>query len=970
MGSVSSTITLVDQMSSALADIESSINSMKSTLQSVAGEQTSIDSFNWDKFTQNAEKAGKKIEKIGKQMSVALTTPLIMLGKQMFGDATEYESAYVGMQKTVEGTAEQYEHLNETVLQLSETTPTSYTDLMGIAQTGGNLGVTIDNMETFLKSFSALQAATDQHIAGESGAQLVADFLNITDGGVQNIERFGSSIVDLGNHFNATEDQILGMGKRMAAAGVLAGLSTPEILGMAAAFRSVGINEEAGGSAASKFIKQMQLASEVGGQAQQKLAAVGESFESGLDFSYAIDSMKKSELVSLAESMGMTTEAVKSMADSWVLMDQFAEVSGKTSEQFVKDWSKNPAQAMSDFFTGLSQLGDKGSESILATLDKMGLTEIRESNLIASMAAHPELFASAIETAVAAYAGNTAMWEEFEKQTGTQAAQNKMLGNKLHNTMANFGDNLTKALQPALEMVNKILDAFNNLSETDQTNVLKGLALIAALGPALTIVGGAIKAIAAAMKLISGSGKGAADAVKGVVDAANNADVTGAAGGAAEAGLSTGAKVAGGVTLAAVAYLFAKGAEYRAEHGVLGSVEAIQKATQDNEALRNAFVEWVAANNELNEAALRTDLTPEQEDSIVERQQKAIENFFGLEGAGVLQDLYNDWRSLNNMSLEDWYLPEDFLNWLQSFETPETETPQVEVPEVEVPQPEVETPEDILPEIEIPVIPEVTTTEDPNSLKQQFIDQYGVTDPVTLDLLVQLNITPEDLTNLPEQVTQELQNTEDVSNTASNIGSAAAEGAESNMNSGVGSGIGNAFSGGLAAGILAGRSSVIAAATAVATAAANAARGALGIASPSKVTYWQGTMMIQGYVNALNDGSKLVNNSVVRVTTAASKAWKKSVWGNISDLAEQEAKALEDKFNHVKDGVTVKDSDIKRIRELAEREVINHFTTAEVKVEMNNTNNINKDLDIDGVITKLEDKLTERLEAVAEGVYT
>jgi hypothetical protein len=37
---------------------------------------------------------------------------------------------------------------------------------------------------------------------------------------------------------------------------------------------------------------------------------------------------------------------------------------------------------------------------------------------------------------------------------------------------------------------------------------------------------------------------------------------------------------------------------------------------------------------------------------------------------------------------------------------------------------------------------------------------------------------------------------------------------------------------------------------------------------------------------------------------------------------------------------------------------------------MNNTNNINKDLDIDGVITKLEDKLTERLEAVAEGVYT
>ena len=72
----------------------------------------------------------------------------------------------------------------------------------------------------------------------------------------------------------------------------------------------------------------------------------------------------------------------------------------------------------------------------------------------------------------------------------------------------------------------------------------------------------------------------------------------------------------------------------------------------------------------------------------------------------------------------------------------------------------------------------------------------------------------------------------------------------------------------------------------------------------------------------------------------------------------------------MKDGVKINDSDIKKIRQLAEREVINHFTTAEVKVEMNNTNTINSDTDIDSLIAKLEDKVTERLEAVAEGVYT
>ena len=209
---------------------------------------------------------------------------------------------------------------------------------MGIAQQGGNFGVAIENMESFLKSYSALQAATDQHISGESGAQLVADFLNITDGGVQNIERVSSSLVDLGNHFNATEDQILGMSDRMAAAAHLAGITTPEILGMATAFRAVGIREEAGGSAASKFIKQMQLASEVGYQAQARLDAVGQHFNSGMEFSRFLDSSKKEDIADLAAQLNMTTDAVRSMSDSWVLMDQFAEVSGKTTDQFVKGY--------------------------------------------------------------------------------------------------------------------------------------------------------------------------------------------------------------------------------------------------------------------------------------------------------------------------------------------------------------------------------------------------------------------------------------------------------------------------------------------------------------------------------------------------------------------------------------------------------------------------------------------------------
>ena len=935
MGSVSSTITLVDQMSSALSSIESNVNSLKSSLKNLESAGDNLNGANFDGFIKSAEKAGKRMTEIGKEMSLALTAPILLLGKEMFGDAVEYESAFAGMTKTVEGTTEQYEKLNEIVLELSETTPSSYTELMGIAQQGGNFDVAIEDMETFLKSYSALQAATDQHINGEAGAESVAKFLNVTEGGVSGIERFSSAIVDLGNNYATTEDQILNMGNRMAAAAHLAGINTPEILGMAAAFSSVGINEEAGGSAASKFIKQMQLASEVGYQAQARLDAVGEHFASGMEFSRFLDSSKKGDIADLAAQLNMTTDAVRSMADSWVLMDQFAEVSGKTTDQFVKDWSTSPVQAMSDFFTGLSQLGENGGESILATLDKMGLTEIRESNLIAAMASRPELFASAIQTAVEAYGANTALWEEFGKQTSTQEAQNQMLANKLHNTMADFGDNLVKALQPALDMVNNILDAFNNLSEVDQSNILKGLAVIAALGPGLTIVGGALKAIAAAMQLISGHGKEAADAVQGVVDAANTANT---AGGAAEAGLSTGSKIVGGVTLAAVAYLFAKGVEYRNEHGALGSVEAIQRATQDNEALRDAFVEWVAANNELNEAALNADLSWDEAEAIVQRQQEAVEKFSGMEGFGLVQDLYNDWRGQNGLSLDDWLLPDDFLS---SFQTPE---PVIQLPEVATPQAE------------------------SGGMVVGMGFGFGFTQGVEAQTDT-INMAANSLSTGAVESAVATLNNGAVPAASAAMSSAAVSAAEGILSSGAGSAIGRNFMAGLAAGIRSGGGAAIAAAAGVAASIKSIVSSILKIHSPSRVAYWQGEMTMLGFANGIDDGGTNVLNIVKSIFDDVKETWNDETWNLVGEYANTEAQALADTFNHVKDGVKVNDSDIKKIRTLAEREVINHFTSPSFNIEFNPTVHANSELDLDGIVSYLEDQVTERLEACSEGVY-
>ena len=1027
MGSVSSTITLVDQMSGALAGIEASINSMKSTLQSVAGEQTAIDKFNWDTFTNNAKQAGEKISKIGREMSLALTAPLVMLGKEMYGNAVEYESAFAGVKKTTEATAEEYDTLYSDLLHLSETNPTGFTEAAGIMEMAGQLGVAKEELTAFTESYIKLQETTN--ILGEDGAEDLARFLNVTEKTSSNIERIGGVIVGLGNNNATTEREILSMATRIGATGDLAGFSAREILGLSAALSSVGINAEAGGSAAGKLMKKMQLAAEVGGTAQERLAAAGYEYESGLEFVNALSSMKKGDIAEIASSLGTTVDAVQELGNSWLSLEQFSEVMGISGKDFLKGWKEAPAQSMLKFFQGLGNL--ENGNSVLAQLAEMDITEIRLSNLVAAMAGNSELLQAALEEAYRQYdmnPENNAMNEEVAKRYETTESKNEMLKNKLNNTMADFGQNLVDALQPALEMVNNILDAFNNLSEVDQSNILKGLAVIAALGPALAIVGGALKAIAAAMQLISGHGKGAADAVQGVVDAANNAEVTGAA---ETAGLSTGSKIIGGVTLAAVAYLFAKGAQYRNEHGALGSVEAIQRATQDNQELREAFLDWVATNNELEEATTNFEMPEEQFADIADRQQKAIEKFFGMEGAGLVQDLYNDWRDTNGLTRMDWLLPEDFLSLF--------ETPEVEAPEIEIPQPEITgTDAD---KIEIPVIPEYKVEGDADLLRAQF-EEFAITDPIVIDSLISLGISPTDfdMTNLTNEVTEQLQNTDEVSNAASNLGAAAVTAANDAMSpenmvvglgygfgfgiasnieqttpqvidaansmssgavngaaavfgngvvpaastemsssavnaakailsSGAGSAIGRAFTAGLAGGIRAGGGAVIAAASAVASAAKAAIASILSIHSPSRVTYWQGEMTMLGFANGISDGKTNVINTVRSIFDDVKQTWDEGTWDLISHFAGVEAQAWDDEMNNVEDKVKINDSDIQKIRNLAEREVINQFTTAEVKVEMNNTNNISDNMDIDGVIAALEEKVAERLEAVAEGVY-
>lgn len=87
---------------------------------------------------------------------------------------------------------------------------------------------------------------------------------------------------------------------------------------------------------------------------------------------------------------------------------------------------------------------------------------------------------------------------------------------------------------------------------------------------------------------------------------------------------------------------------------------------------------------------------------------------------------------------------------------------------------------------------------------------------------------------------------------------------------------------------------------------------------------------------------------------------------NYDDLFKN-AKDTADNTGAMKDAMEITDEDLKYLRDIAEQDAINRFTTAEVKVDMTNHNNINSEVDLDGIINSLGEGVYEGLQTIAEG---
>lgn len=368
---------------------------------------------------------------------------------------SDFESAFAGVKKTVDGTDEQLSKLESDIREMAKNKPQTAVELSEIAESAGQLGIQTDNIAAFTNTIADLKEATN---LGDEGASQMAQFANITGMAQDKFDRLGSTIVDLGNHMATDEQSIVSMGMRLAGAGTQIGMTQADIMGFSAALSSVGVAAEMGGSALSKTMINMQLAVEKGAEPWANLQEVADQAGWTLENTINAATVGGSSLSALAQRVGMTTSELKQMKkeadESQAELESYAEVAGMASDEFAALFKSNPAEALSAFITGIGDVERNGKSAIMV-LDDMGIKEVQQRDALLRAASASDLFRDSLSMANEAFEENAALTNEAAQRYATFESRLGMVKNRFTDVgislYQSFRDPLNDALGVALD---------------------------------------------------------------------------------------------------------------------------------------------------------------------------------------------------------------------------------------------------------------------------------------------------------------------------------------------------------------------------------------------------------------------------------------------------------------------------------------------------------------------------------------
>lgn len=385
------------------------------------------------------DKSSDAINKLASALAAAgvakTTEEIAKILRDCTDAAKDFESAMAGVSKTTDLSEQELADMSDQIQEMSTRIPATAKEIAGVVEAGGQLGIAKENLLDFAEVMVNLGTATN--LSSEEAASALAKFANVVKMQPENYERLGSTIVDLGNNFATTEADIVSMATRIASTGEIVGLTEPQIMAIATALSSVGIEAEAGGSAVSKLLKQMETAAQTYGKAKDTIDATGYSLRE-LELMASNDS---AAFKGVAADMELTTTELKKYMSSMSDLQNFADVSGMAAEDFVKAWGTDAVGALGKFITGLGKIDEAGGSSV-AVLQEMGITEIRLSNAVQALSSSNGILERTIKTANNAWNENSALAKEAATRYETTESRLQMTANAANNLKIAIGNQL------------------------------------------------------------------------------------------------------------------------------------------------------------------------------------------------------------------------------------------------------------------------------------------------------------------------------------------------------------------------------------------------------------------------------------------------------------------------------------------------------------------------------------------------
>lgn len=405
------------------------------------------------------ESVGQKLSRAGESLTASLTVPLLAVGTYSGAMAVQYDTALANVRKVTDMTEDELQKLADSALELSTTQPVTAEQILNVEALGAQLGVADDALESFSMTVNGLDIATNMN--AEQAGKEMQRFANIVGMSEDAYQNYGSTIVALGNNLATTESEISTMSLRLAAAGDIAGMSEPEILGLAGAMSSLGIRAEAGGSAMTTIMSKISKAVATGG------------------------------------------------AD----LQAYADVAGMSAQEFASAWKSDPMDALQSLLQGIHDL-DEGGQDMNVTLSELGINEIRQSDAVRRLANDTSVLSDAVGLATSAWKENTALTDEVSQRNESMASRLQTLKNKVDAIAITVGGPLVNALIEALDsatpLIETVADAAQSFADMDtqgQQTVLALAAVAAGAGPVLSVVGKITQVIGSATQGIGHFGQ-------------------------------------------------------------------------------------------------------------------------------------------------------------------------------------------------------------------------------------------------------------------------------------------------------------------------------------------------------------------------------------------------------------------------------------------------------------------------------